>query len=90
MNLEPQIRGSGRTHRQMIEAPQRAVYIWCNSHLFYPRELAREIGRADLRIIGPADLEERLRGLKAHQVVFDHALELTTRQADFLRAARIL
>lgn len=78
-------RRTGRTTRQMQEAPMGAVFVWCNDALTYPRLLAQRLCRGDLRIIGPSQLNERLRGYHT-VVIIDHAADLTERQRDFLAA----
>jgi hypothetical protein len=82
-------RGEGRTRRAMEAADRGAIYIWCNGVLSYPRDLARHIGRDDLKIYSPSALEDdRLRGIIAPEVVVDHAARLTDRQyeqLDFVR-----
>ena len=44
--------GTGRTTRQIQDAPQGATFIWCNRHLDYVPRLARHLGRSDLKIVG--------------------------------------
>ena len=44
------LRGTGFTSRQMENAPDGAVFVWCNGHLDYPKRLAEHLGRKDLRI----------------------------------------
>jgi len=65
-------RQTGRTTKQMREAPRGAVFVWCNGRTDYPRSLAASIGRRDLCIITPEDAREgrQLRG--ARHVVVDH------------------
>lgn len=67
------MRGSGRTTRQMRDAPTGAIYIWCNQHFIYPKNLAREIGRSDLKIISPGQAETYIRGVR-RPIVIDHAI----------------
>jgi len=65
-------RGSGRTTKQMKEAPRNAIFIWVNGHLDYPRKLAHSLSRDDLKIVSPEWLaDERWRGLR-RPVVVDH------------------
>lgn len=69
------MRGSGRTTRQMLDAPKDAVFIWCNGILQYPRQLAVKHGRSDLHIVGPEWLEDyKYVGRPLTGVVVDHAL----------------
>ena len=75
-------RGSGRTTRQMQDAPGGALFVWCNAHLSYPTRLVRVLGRDDLRVVCPYWLElEDWQGCR-YSVVVDHAADLTPRQRD--------
>ena len=68
------MRQTGRTAQQMLDAPQNAVYVWCNGRLKYPRHLAQELGRDDLQIVSPGWLESnRWIGLRPTGLVLDHA-----------------
>ena len=69
-------RGTGRTTRQMENAPNEAIFIWCNQHLDYPKRLARELGREDLQIYSPGVLSDahRFAGMEISGVVIDHAM----------------
>lgn len=68
-------RGTGRTTDQMKRAPHGATYIWCNEVTLYPNELARHLGRGDLRVVVKSFATgcegRKLRGLS--NLVFDHA-----------------
>lgn len=76
-------RQSGRTTRAMQEAPKGAVYVWVHSNLDYPKELARKLGREDLRIVSPAWLEDRVWvGSLFSGIRLDHAATLSSRQWD--------
>lgn len=67
-------RQSGKTTKQMTDAPENAVFIWCNGHMAYPELLARAIGRDDLAIWPLHRLSARnLRGRKFSALVLDHA-----------------
>lgn len=72
----PDGRGSGRTTRQMQDAPIGALFIWGPQQgLSYPRALARNLGREDLRIESPSifyDGAVRLRGLTLPTIILDH------------------
>ncbi len=46
------VKNSGRTSKQMLEAPQNSYYVWGSRCLDYPRKLAKHLGRSDLRIVG--------------------------------------
>lgn len=65
-------RGTGRTTEQMKAAPQGAIFVWCNGHVSYPRNLSRGIGRGDIRIETPSYFENRWHGYCGPLVV-DHA-----------------
>ena len=65
----------------MVDAPKGSVFVWCNSHIDYPLRLAKTLGRTDLQIISPGQLElGRFRGAKVSGVVLDHAAGLTSDQ----------
>lgn len=68
-------RRTGRTHIQIEHLPKDGIFIWCNDHLAYPRDLARKIGRADVKIYGRSILLEpwRLYGLHLSGASADHA-----------------
>lgn len=82
-------RGSGITRRAMEAAKPNAIYIWCNGVLSYPKDLARHLGREDLKIYSPSVLEDdRLRGILAPEIIVDHATRLTDAQSERLDIAR--
>lgn len=63
----------GTTTSQMQRAPQGSVYVWVNSRLDYPRQLANHIGRGDLQIVSPDWIHPRnCCGVYIH-VTIDHA-----------------
>ena len=81
-------RQGGRTSLQMCMAPACAVYIWCNFHLYYPKDLAKHLGRTDLQIVDPHWLESfEWRGRWFSGVILDHAAQLTGRQGMWFEAA---
>lgn len=88
--LEHTGRGSGKTSVQMVKAQRCATFLWCSDHLHYPRDLARRLGRNDLRIVGPAWLQHGWRGLRLPELVVDHAVpeHLTRLQMTWLCEAR--
>lgn len=68
-------RGSGRTTKQMTEAPKGAVFVWCNGSLSYPIWLAHKLERRDLEIVTPQWLNDyRYVGKQLKGLVIDHAL----------------
>lgn len=80
-------RQGGRTSLQMCMAPACAVYIWCNSRLYYPRKLAEHLNRKDLQIVDPHWLEGMdWRGRWFSGVVVDHAAHLTEPQGMWFEA----
>ncbi len=75
-----QIRGSGRTSRQMVSAPNGAVFI-CLTPCFaksYASDLAHHLGRVDLKLVGPCAALEAWRGTD-RAIVVDHATDLAPR-----------
>lgn len=82
-------RGTGETTRQMKAAPNDAVFIWCNGALSYPKHLANQLGRNDLKIVGPEWLtSDRWRGLELTGIVVDHALTMSSREFAMLREVK--
>ena len=79
------MRGSGRTTKAMREAPQGALYIWCNDRTEYAKQLACKIGRNDLEILCPDNLNRsriyRLRGREFSGVIVDHATAFSYQQS---------
>lgn len=77
--MNPEIRGSGRTHRQMLEAPHGATFVWCNNHPESARHIVANADRRDLKIVPLCWLDDLswIRGV-AH-VVFDHDCPRTSR-----------
>jgi hypothetical protein len=66
-------RGTGRTTKQMQDAPQGAIFVWCNEHTDYPRRLAKHLGRADLRIAPKSSMERDLLSGFNKPIIQDHA-----------------
>lgn len=71
------MRQSGRTTKQMLNAPRNAVFIWCNNQTFYAKCLAIDIGRGDLRIVSPNWLRDAWRGRTFSGIIVDHAARLS-------------
>lgn len=72
-------RGTGRTTRQIENAPQKAIFICVHrGAVGYTRELARRLGRNDLQFEDPTWLDgHRWKTRILSGVVVDHAAELT-------------
>jgi hypothetical protein len=90
--MDDKLRQTGRTTKQMLAAPPGAVYVWCNTSLGYPRNLARALCRHDLVVVGPNWLNTSMRGMSPDtHVVFDHAFwgMATREQQDGARYAHL-
>ena len=67
-------RGTGRTTRQILAAPQDGVLVVPGARVYY-RNLARFLGRSDLRIESKDFVTDgRYRGLLRGLVILDHAI----------------
>jgi hypothetical protein len=74
-------RQTGQTTTQLRNAPAGATFVWPVDSTYYPRALARYVGRRDLRIVGPSALTDgRCQGLTPERLILDHAVRLTPRQ----------
>lgn len=84
-------RGAGRTTAAMLGAPPNAFYVWCNDDLWYPQSLAKNIGRADLKIVGVSYLlrPNAFDGRRDIKVVIDHAVMWDARTAERTAVARL-
>lgn len=68
------LRGTGRTKKQIEDAQQGSIFVWCNNRIDYPKQLAKSIGRSDVRIEGKSWLcSERIRGIDPFKIIVDHA-----------------
>jgi hypothetical protein len=73
---------------QLKQAPQGAVFIWVNADVSYPKQLARQLGRDDLQIVGPGWLDSyRWQGQTFPWIEVDHAAKLTGYQHELLQYA---
>lgn len=83
-------RGTGRTIAQLEEAPQNAIFIWCNEHIGYARALALWLGRHDIKVVAPSSIvrDRVLSGYTRDKIVVDHAAELTADQKMILFSRR--
>ena len=86
-------RGHGFTTLQIQHAPQGALYLWpVFGSLSYARDLAKRLGRDDLRIESGDILQyraERIRGLRFSAIILDHACEPSDDECKLLRDARV-
>jgi hypothetical protein len=74
-------RQTGTTTQQMTAAPLNSIYVWTNSILVYPNQLALKINRKDLQIVSPSWLTSyRWKGREVTGIVIDHATELNDKQ----------
>ena len=69
-------RQTGRTTQQINDAPLGAVFVWCNSSVSYPQEIAKTLGRNDLVVrplhwLRPANVM----GRNFTGVIVDHAAQ---------------
>lgn len=75
---------SGRTTKQMLEAPKDAYFVWQTKAFAYPRALARHLKRDDLTIVNPGFFGYRARNgkrLLKVPIIVDHACVLTVSEA---------
>lgn len=71
-------RSTGRTTKQIKEAPPNSIYVWLNDHLQIPRRIAENLGRVDIKFYSYGEFQGKVnqlyRGTKGKQnVIFDHA-----------------
>lgn len=72
--LQEEKRGTGITSRQIKAAPEKSIYVWPCSNFSYPRKLAFELGRKDLKIISIHDLVYvRWMACCYPDIILDHA-----------------
>lgn len=82
-------RQTGRTTQQMTDAPLGAVFVWCDSNLYYPQALACQLGRADLVVRRLSWLERRnVMGRTFPGVTVDHAAHCGAEAQEALRYLR--
>lgn len=73
-------RQSGRTTQQILNAPDNAVYVWCNSRLMYPILLAKHLDREDIYFVSPSWLVPNRAWAVDLPVVTDHACDFGPEQ----------
>lgn len=67
-------RGTGRTTKQVKEAPYNAIYVWCNNNdLRYVRAIAYQFGRYDLKLKSHGWLDHEHVIACQVPIVVDHA-----------------
>jgi hypothetical protein len=76
------------TRKQMENAAPGALFVWCNNQIYYPKDLAKRIGRGDLRIIGPAGLDGPPLTFGFPEIIVDHAALLSRRQHEAVEELR--
>ena len=73
-------RNSGRTTKQIYDAPRGSLYIWCARDTSYLRALISACGRQDLEIVGidtlsyTADAHRVCQGRTFPFIVVDHGV----------------
>ena len=85
--LEEGARGTGRTTRQIKDAPPGAIYVWCNNRTEYPKMLALKLGRGDIEVVPPVWLVQGWVGRTLTGIVIDHAARLNDCEWHGLRYA---
>ena len=82
-------RGTGRTTRQMLAAPQGAVFVSAHAgSVSYDKALALKHGRSDLKIVAPDWFSGgRWTGLRLTGIVIDHATQMTEQRQEYLQMA---
>lgn len=66
-------RGTGRTTKQIKEAPRNGIFVWCNGYYRHAESLANALGRSDLQV-KPLSwlLSGRWQGIDPNRIVVDH------------------
>lgn len=67
------MRGSGKTTKQIENAPRDAVFVWVNEHLQYANDIAFMLGRIDIEVVGPSWLRGNEWRGRIFPLVVDHA-----------------
>ncbi len=74
-------RQTGRTTEQMRNAPHGATFVW-SFRPGYARDLARRLGRGDLRIVMPDALTDgRCLGIDPEKLILDHDARLNAEES---------
>jgi hypothetical protein len=72
-SMFPETRGTGRTTKQLLDAPPNAIYIWPTYQTGYVKQLAAHLGRTDLEFHGPSFLRRDYLARPGQAIVLDHA-----------------
>jgi hypothetical protein len=82
-------RGTGRTTRQILEAPRDAIFVCPNVEVGYSQRIAHRVGRPDIKFVPPNWIGERLVSHGGGKpVVLDHATQLSESQGAYLASYR--
>ena len=87
--IQQRDRGIGKTTEQIKAAKSNAVFIWCNNNLIYPKKLAKELNREDIKIVSPDWLINGWKGITISQIILDHALQMNSEQRTELLQAQM-
>lgn len=68
-------RSTGRTSAALRSAPKGAIFVWADSRTQYAEQLAKHLGRGDLKVVSLEKIaSDRMRGIRPPAVVFDHTV----------------
>jgi hypothetical protein len=79
------MRGTGRTTKQLMNAPENSVFVWCNDDISYPLRLARNMCRDDIEVKPLCWFKENNICGRRMQICFDHAVILTHKQEELYK-----
>ena len=79
-----EIRGSGRTTRQLRALPIGAVFVSCNEQcVHYDKRLARFLNRGDIMVVAPNWIvKQRWQGQEFAAIEVDHAYAPRSRHTE--------
>lgn len=77
------LRGTGRTTRQIIDAPLGSHYVCVGRVTFSEADLLHKHGRSDITLHARQQLSDTIwwRGMRLPNLILDHAIELTAPEA---------
>ena len=84
-SMFPETRGTGRTTKQLLEAPPGSIYIWVTRQTGYVEQLAAHLGRTDLEFRGPSFLLRDDLVALDRRITIDHAAWRVLSTEEFLR-----